>query len=221
MARQARIKSEFGTYHIIQKGGHCRNLFTCNDDKDKFISILKNTQQKYDFILHSFCLLDDNSYDLVIDVNGGDLSKIMKSINIAYAMYTKCDGKLFIDRYKSYELESPNALHDIKLQINNLNISTDSNICYNMCFDEIQPVIQSIVDFEDCNNCITSISSASKKLSQIATLKGTNVPELTADKKQRNELIKAFRKNSTLSLKSLGELFGGISESSVSKILNS
>jgi hypothetical protein len=36
----------------------------------------------------------------------------------------------------------------------------------------------------------------------------------------RNELIKEFRQNSTLSLNEIGDLFGGISASGICKILN-
>jgi DNA-directed RNA polymerase specialized sigma subunit len=42
--------------------------------------------------------------------------------------------------------------------------------------------------------------------------------ELLRDKKRRNDLIKVIRKNSSLSLKELGELFGGLSESRISRI---
>jgi putative transposase len=43
--------------------------------------------------------------------------------------------------------------------------------------------------------------------------------ELLQDKKQRDELIKAIRKNSSLSLKELGEIFGGLSESRINRIV--
>lgn len=221
MARKARVKTEFGTYHIIQQGGNCRKLFISDQDRDKFISILEKSRKKNGFLLHGFCLLNNNAYDLVIDVNGGDLSKIMKSINISYAMYVKCDGKLFNDRYKSYELDSPVSLYETKRMLRNKQSQSGCSSCYSICYDKIKPVEVYDITFDDCDNCITCIAGASQKLQTIADNKGLTCDELMKDKEMRNQLIKAFRKNSTLSLKTLGQLFGDISESSVSKILNS
>jgi hypothetical protein len=210
MARSARIKTEFGIFHIIQHGGSCRNLFENNQDREKFVSILERTKEKFNFVLHGYCLLDSNRYDLIIDVNGGDLSKIMKSINIGYAMYVKCNGKLFSDRFKSTLLKDANQLLDTKQMIkNNKKMMTSSNK-FNICFDEIQPINLESLDLDDCNNCIKCMTTASGKLDEIANKKGLLVEDLIKEKDVRNQLIRSFRKSSTLSLKSLGELFGGL-----------
>jgi len=220
MPRSARIKNEFGIFHIEQHGGLCRKLFENDLDREKFISILEKTKNKFNYILHGYCLLDSNNYDLIIDVNGGDLSKIMKSINIAYAMYAKCDGKLFSDRYKSKLLDTEEELKLTKQMIKNNKAKLLSTDCFNMCFDEIEPIQLESLDLDDCDNCIKCITTASGKLSMIAKSKGLSVDDLINNKEVRNRLIKSFRKSSTLSLKSLGQLFGGLSESSISKILN-
>lgn len=220
MARQARIKSEFGTFHIVQFGGGCRTLFTSNDDREKFLSIVHKAQKKFNFILHGYCLLNPDRYDLLIDVNGSDLSKIMKSINIAYAMYAKCDGKLFSDRYKSHLLESKDAIQEIKNEIRGFEKSQIDKKVYSICFNQPTPLSSPSMNLDDCNNCIKCMDTAVSKLNQIATEKGITMDTLIKDKDIRNELIINFRKSSTLSLKSIGELFGGLSESSVSKIIN-
>jgi len=222
MARQARVKNEFGIFHITQRGGACRNLFQSVEDRNKFISILHKSKTKFNYLLHGFCLLEDNAYDLLIDVNGSDLSKIMKSINISYAMYAKCDGKLFTDRYKS-EMINPEELDNHKryLQEKRLSYVAQNDVaCFSICFDNVcyDSVIH--MDLEDCDNCIKCMDTASLKLEHIAAKKGLTFDELLADKDIRNQLIFDFRRSSTLSLKALGELFGGLSESSVSKIIN-
>jgi hypothetical protein len=220
MARKARIKNEFGIFHIVQHGGNCRTLFQNDLDREKFLSILERSKKKFNFVLHGYCLLDPNTYDLIIDVNGGDLSKIMKSINIAYAMYVKCDGKLFLDRYKSTLLDNEVQLYESKSNIKNKKLSLETNNKYNMCYENIQPIEIASLDLDDCDNCIKCINTANKKLELILNNKGISISDLNTDKELRNQLIKSFRKSSTLSLKSLGQLFGGLSESSVSKILN-
>jgi len=73
---------------------------------------------------------------------------------------------------------------------------------------------------EDNPKCLTCKDDALLKLNAIAEEKGLTTEALLKDKTQRNILIREFRRESTLSLKALGVLFGGLSESTVCKILN-
>lgn len=225
MARTARVKSEFGIFHITQHGGSCRELFVSNEDRERFISILNRSKSKFDFKLHGYCLINPNSYDLIIDVNGGDLSKIMKSINIAYAMYAKCEGKLFSDRYKSTLLESDEDLNKIKDKLRHKKERVDDEHCFNMCFDTFDlthyKTTLLAINFDDCQGCLTCVDKALTKLQRYATNNNICLEDINKDRELRNQLIKTFRQSSTLSLKSLGKLFGGLSESSISKIINS
>lgn len=215
MPRKARIKDEFGTFLISQNGHPNKKLFEDIEDKQKFIEILKRAEKKFGFNLYAYCLSDDNHYDLVIDVNGSDVSSIMKSINIAYAMYVKYEGKLFKDRYKSKLLESS---EEVDALVNSLSCSLNRDPNFQQSF-EIPKVVHDVSSyFEDCKECIGCIEDARNKLIQLVE---PSTLEMTfKDKDKRNELMKAFRKHSTLSLKELGVLFGGISESTVCKILN-
>ena len=110
MARQARQYAQSGLFHIHQRSGSPRKLFENDQDRQAFLAILGNAKARFGFQLYSFCLLSDTDYHLVIDVSGNDLSKIMKSINIAYAMYAKAPGPLFKDRYQSTALETPSEV---------------------------------------------------------------------------------------------------------------
>lgn len=78
-------------------------------------------------------------------------------------------------------------------------------------------------DFYECVNkdqCIDTLIKGKKKLKGILKQKKMTIEEVLMNKKTRNELIKEFRQNSTLSLKEIGKLFGGISPSGICKILN-
>lgn len=215
MARKAREKEAYGTYYITQNSSGCRPLFKNNDDRDYFMNILQRAVNKYDFKLIEYCAHSDNSYHLIIDVNGGDLSNIMKSINISYGMYATCDGKLFNDRYKSQPIKSPEDL--AKLQ-EHLHQGVNDQDSYNsFCQTLILPCNDRPGTFSDC---INTVEQATEKLLTIAGNTQQTVQEIISDKTLRNQLIQDFRKNSTLSLKSLGQVFGGLSESSICKILN-
>jgi REP element-mobilizing transposase RayT len=74
-----------------------------------------------------------------------------------------------------------------------------------------------------CDNireCIKTKREAELKLEDILDEKGYTYKELIKNKVERNKMIKHFRKNSTLSLKEIGSIFGGLSESSICKILS-
>lgn len=235
MPRQARIKDDFGIFYIHQSGSDERNLFEKDEDRSYFLEILKRAQSKFQFKLYAYCLLADNAYHLVIDVNGGDLSKIMKSINIGYAMHTKCQGRLFKDRYKSQLIKNQVELTQIIQTVHgNAKQSSYWNSYCNydtqapLKIDWITPLYGA--DAGSCTNpdtlpttckdCIRSLAEAQSKLEAIALIAEQSLPQLFRDKVCRNQLIRDFRRNSTLSLKELGLLFGDLSESTVCKILN-
>lgn len=256
MARKAREKNVFGTYLIKQFGGDCRPLFQDNQDREKFIEILKKTKLKFGFKLFAYCLNDPNGYELILFDNGSDISKIMKSINISYGMYASCEGKLFKDRYKSSLIEDFPSLLKLTREVNDeykdsqwnsycvySDLSSDpfnlidlddllhlvdkditlaKSTLMNYLDGEAEAILcdSSKTFCKDEQKCLTCKDDAQKKLQDIAHSKGLSVAELLKDKTARNALIKQFRRESTLSLKALGVLFGGLSESTVCKILN-
>ncbi len=215
VARKARQVELEGVYHIRQYGSSSRNLFESEADKYKFLELIKASKNKYGFKLYAYCLENDNAYHLVVYANGSDLSKIMKSLNIAYAMYVKADQPLFKDRYKSILIEDECTFDQICDEIR-CNKVTGS--CFN---SEVDICDQDNPFHSTCKTCLKTTKEALEKLDQIALMKSVRTQDLINDKELRNQLIVDFRKNSILSLKELGELFGGLSESSVCKILKS
>ncbi len=229
MARKARVKDPYGTFHITQSSGPHRKLFETMEERQTFLEILRRCQVKFQFKLYAYCLLSDQDYHLVINPSGGDLSKIMKSINIAYAMYVDSKEPLFKDRFKS---EKMNDLDEAQSFISKLhrpgqNLSLYNSYCV---YDPKNPLKLDWVSklstaksepFDETKlENIGSLEEASKKLQQIILEKDLPLKELFKDKEFRNELIVTFRKNSNLSLKELGIFFGDLSESTICKILN-
>lgn len=229
MARKARVKDPYGTFHITQSGGGQRLLFEKEDDRTQFLEILKRAQIQFQFKLYAYCLLSDNQYHLVMDLNGADMSKVMKSINIGYAMYKGQSEPLFRDRYKSELLKDTEDAEDVvkKLHKNGIQGSLWNSYCtYDkkapLKLDWISPIVKKSGGKEElpCRNCMETLKEAEEKLQEVSSEKGLTVEALLKEKDLRNDLILKFRKNSTLSLKELGRLFGGLSESTICKILN-
>ena len=270
MPRQIREKGEFGIYHIIQRGNERKNLFNGDDDKTRFLDTLQKMKKKYNFKIYAYCLMD-NHVHLIIDDNGNDISKIIKSINISYAyyfnkIYRRC-GHLFQDRFKSELIDNNSYLLEVSRYIHNnpvkagmvkepsdykwssyniyVGVDKDKSELVNSskileCISEkreiaikayIEFVLKQetteikIMDIEDQINekenkdYIYTIEEARKKIIEIAEKDDISYVDLLKNIRARDELIKTIRKNSFLTLKQIGELFGGISESRISRIL--
>lgn len=235
LARTARIKDVHGIYYIKQLGTEERNLFTNDLDRDKFLALLNSSKEINDFKLYAYCLTNPNEYHLIIGANGSDISKIMKGVNISYAMYVAHPSSIYRDRYRSVLIQHKDQLLSILNEIHATGEKTDSqynSYCFfnenrsdgglldKLDFKLLKETDDCLIHKSECKNCIRTMEKALDKLNEIAGCKHLTLDEVMSNKPLRNDLIKQFRRESTLSLKELGILFGGLSESTVCKILN-
>lgn len=236
MPRTARIKDNFGIYYISQHCTSTRSLFENNKDRDKFLNILESIKKKFNIKVYAYCIAHSNEYHLILDTNGSDISKVMKGLNISYAIYVNHSKTLFKDRYKSYLINDHTSLMEAIYSIHNRKIS--SEVQYNSCcfynqeslFEtgllnpgdvkllEDNSIFKSYK--ESCKNCITSMEEARRQIDEYAKNNNFSYDTIIKDKEYRNKLISKIRKESTLSLKDIGILFGGLSESTISKIIS-
>ncbi|MCH4887668.1 hypothetical protein EZV73_08790 [Acidaminobacter sp. JC074] len=208
MAREAREKALYSTYYIEQKCPRVK-IFNNKENRLIFIETLQSVKEKYDFKLYGMAL-NENGYELVLYDNGSDISRIMKSINISFSMKYKCKNEgceqLFKERYKSMILEAD--------KINETIVNLP------LCLYADDSLLDTyLLNDEPIRDCLDCKAKAKEKLDEILKSQGLTFEDMLKKKKYRNELIKDFRKKSILSLKELGELFGGLSESAISKIL--
>lgn len=234
MARKARIKDNFGVYHISQEGNDHRDLFEDDRDRNELLSIVSSSKENNDFKLYGYCLANSNRYRLIINSNGADISKIMQEINIKFALYLDSSLPVFKDRYKSNLIGDKETLISIleEMHINGKKVSSSYN---SYCFyDENELQSTFLLDIEDLESlpedckstdnqdkdCISTLSQAKRRLNDMAKAEKISLEDILKDKARRNKLIKDFRRNSTLTLKELGEVFGNLSESTICKILN-
>jgi putative transposase len=240
VARQARNATTYGIYHIFQQGHGERPLFASEEDRLTWLKIVARAREKFHFKLYAYCASNPQEYHLVLNLQGGDISKVMKSINIAYAMYAKCSGQLFRDRYKSTLVENKEQLLALMAQIHRRSRAQEgapdpynSFCCYRGLVQEqlvpldmsdlsiLEEVVQTSREGDkSCNRCIQTMGDAQAHLKKLLSRNQVETEELKKDKAYRNQLIIRFRHETTLSLKELGLLFGGLSESSVSKIIS-
>jgi REP element-mobilizing transposase RayT len=104
MPRTARYKRPDAKYHIMSRSISELDLFRDEEDKERYMSIIKHYKKKYSIRIYAYCLMDNHSH-LMVDANGADISKVMHGINLSYARYYNKKygrhGHLFQDRFKS------------------------------------------------------------------------------------------------------------------------
>ena len=122
MARKARLKSDGAIYHIMCKSISEVDLFRDDEDKAKYLSLIKKYKDLYHVKIYGYCLMDNHSH-LLVYANGTDISRVMHGINFSYARYFnkkyKREGHLFKDRFKSKIVNSDRYLRTVSLYIHN------------------------------------------------------------------------------------------------------
>ncbi len=272
MPRVRRIKGEFSTYHVVQRGNEKKNIFRNDEDKLKFLEIVSKAKEKHSFLIYAYCLMN-NHVHLLINDNGNDISKLMKSINVSYVSYfnrihERC-GHLFQDRFRSEVVKDDRYLLEVSRYIHNNPVKakietkpggfkwSSYNIYSGKASDDFGLLdtskilgffmgskMKSVSEYEkfvtnygefdghilDINEELEDFgqenrdrkhefSLAKVRIEQMLDEEKMTMEKLLGNKSLRNEMIRTARKNYSLNLKDLGELFGGISESQVSRIV--
>jgi putative transposase len=108
MSRLARKKSSTGIYHVMMRGINRQNILHDDEDRQRFIELLKKVKETSMCEIYGYCLMDNHIHLLILE-GKEDLSQIMKRIGTSYAYwYNKKyerSGHLFQDRFKSEIVE--------------------------------------------------------------------------------------------------------------------
>jgi putative transposase len=104
MARPLRIEYDSALYHITSRGNARKSIFAGNEDRKIFLDTLDKVNDKYNFLCHAYCLMD-NHYHLLIETPDGNLSNGMRQLNGVYTQRynrrNKKVGHVFQGRYKA------------------------------------------------------------------------------------------------------------------------
>ena len=104
MPRRPRVEKE-GFHHIVNRGVARGNIFLEDEDYEKFLEIVEIAKERYDFRVHSFCLMS-NHYHLLIETQHRNLSLLIRQINAPYAQYFNRKysrvGPLWQGRFKNW-----------------------------------------------------------------------------------------------------------------------
>jgi len=116
MARQLRIEYPGAFYHVTSRGNQKQPTFLSDEDRHYFLKCLGDAYDKFASFIHVYCLME-NHYHLLIETPGGDLSKVMHSINTTYSLYfnKKHDrsGHLFQGRFKAILIQAEEYAREV------------------------------------------------------------------------------------------------------------
>lgn len=109
MARPLRIEYPGCFYHVTSRGNEQKDIFKSRRDREKFLTYLQSSVERYGARIHAYCLMT-NHYHLLMETPKGNLSQNMRHINGAYTTYfnvkRKRFGHLFQGRYKAIIVEA-------------------------------------------------------------------------------------------------------------------
>lgn len=104
MARPLRIEYPGAVYHITSRGNARNNIFLDDEDRNRFLKILSDTIERYNWRCHAFCLMD-NHYHLLVETIDPTLSSGMRQLNGVFTQSFNrrhCRvGHVFQGRYKA------------------------------------------------------------------------------------------------------------------------
>lgn len=225
MARTAREKNLFGVYHISQRADKGQTIFRDDSDRECFVDALKDAVNQYPSELLAYCLIDPTAYRLIVRFHGGDISQFMASLSIRFARATGRSG-LFRDRFHSELLNTEEEIHAVLdgLEERSRHAEEWNSFCMT---DQKLGRTKSLhvaperpATFMISNrSCIASVKGLKIWLESSLDQEGLTMDDILQDRSLRNEWVYKCRRMSCLTLKQLGEVFGGISESMVSKII--
>ncbi|WP_102264462.1 REP-associated tyrosine transposase [Mesobacillus jeotgali] len=109
MPREARRKSKSGVYHVMLRGANRQEIFHDDEDRMKFLDILKKYKRIAKFTMYAWCLMG-NHVHLLLREGDEELATTMKRIGVSYATFYNwkyaTTGHLFQDRFKSENVET-------------------------------------------------------------------------------------------------------------------
>lgn len=116
MPRPLRIEYPGAVYHITSRGNRGDSIYLSDKDRILFLHLLEKTIQRYNWICHAYCLMD-NHYHLLVETVEANLSVGMRHLNGVYTQKFNIthdsSGHLFQGRYKSILVEKGNHLLEL------------------------------------------------------------------------------------------------------------
>ncbi len=83
MSRPLRIEYAGALYHVTSRGNARQPIYLDEQDFEVFIDVLSRVCERFNWVIHSYCLMT-NHYHLLVETPDGNLSKGMRQLNGVY-----------------------------------------------------------------------------------------------------------------------------------------
>jgi len=94
MARPLRIEFPGALYHVTSRGDRQEDIFESNEDRSRFLNLLGDVCERYNWTIHAYCLMD-NHYHLLVETPDGNLAKGMRQLNGVYTQkFNRAHGRV-------------------------------------------------------------------------------------------------------------------------------
>jgi len=116
MSRPLRLAFPGAIYHVTSRGNAQAAIYFDDDDRQMFLALLGRCVEKFNWICHAFCLMD-NHYHLLIETPDANLQEGMRQLNGVYTQYINRRhqrvGHLFQGRYKAILVDKDGYLLEL------------------------------------------------------------------------------------------------------------
>jgi REP element-mobilizing transposase RayT len=113
VARPIRICAPGALYHVTARGVRKQPIVLDDDDRLTWLALLDRTVDRFDLLLHTYCLMD-NHHHLVVETPRANLPATMRQLNGTYAQFFNAryglSGHVFEGRYRSILVEKDEYL---------------------------------------------------------------------------------------------------------------
>ena len=120
MGRKRRTWFHGAKYHITSRGNRKSSLFYDDEDRTKYLRLIKETKDTFSFTLHAFCLMTNHTH-LQLETSDTSPTIIMSHLNTKYAKYFnkkyEYSGHVFEKRYGAELLDSLDYEFDVSKYI--------------------------------------------------------------------------------------------------------
>ena len=120
MARPIRIEYAGALYHVTSRGDRRENIYLDDKDRMDWLSVLAQTCQRFNWIIHAYCQMT-NHYHLLVETIDGNLSKGMRQLNGVYTQHFNRHhlqvGHLYQGRYKAILVQKNSHLLELSRYI--------------------------------------------------------------------------------------------------------
>ena len=109
MPRIARITEIDFPHHIVQRGNNRQRIFFDDNDKKKYLDLLRRYSEECSCKINAYCLMPNHIHMILIPLLINALSKMMQKLSLGYTQYInkkyKRTGRLWECRFYSSLIE--------------------------------------------------------------------------------------------------------------------